>query len=167
MRLNLSKIIEMPGSSLPFSCELDTKRLITPSVIGFDYPPRAEGLIRNTAGALELGAVIDAATTCLCDRCSSEFKLKQDMPVSAHLAAELEDEENPDIFLLDGVWLDVSEVLETLFILNMEIKSLCREDCAGLCSTCGANLNDGDCDCRPETDPRLAVLGQLLDIEEK
>ena len=27
---------------------------------------------------------------------------------------------------------------------------------------CGKNLNEGACSCRPEIDPRLAVLGQLL-----
>lgn len=81
------------------------------------------------------------------------------------LAAELEDEENPDIFLLDGDWLDLDDVLETCFILDMETKCLCKEDCAGLCASCGANLNLGQCNCRGKIDPRFAVLEQLLDKE--
>ena len=39
---------------------------------------------------------------------------------------------------------------------------LCSEDCKGLCAVCGKNLNEGPCDCKPEPDPRLAVLAQLL-----
>ena len=82
------------------------------------------------------------------------------------LAADLSDEDNPEVFPLDGNWLDVSDVLETIFILSTEEKSLCKENCAGLCSQCGKNLNDGPCGCKKEIDPRLAVLGQLLDKKD-
>ena len=40
-----------------------------------------------------------------------------------------------------------------------------EEDCKGLCSTCGKNLNLGPCGCRKQIDPRFAVLEQLLDKE--
>ena len=48
-------------------------------------------------------------------------------------------------------------------MLNLDSKLLCREDCKGLCSRCGKNLNLGPCDCRKEPDPRLAALAQLLE----
>ena len=51
-------------------------------------------------------------------------------------------------------------------VLDMDTKSLCRPDCAGLCDTCGANLNLGPCSCRKQRDPRLAVLEQLLDKQD-
>ena len=54
-------------------------------------------------------------------------------------------------------------ILSTLFILDMDSKFLCREDCKGLCPKCGKNLNLGPCGCGKETDPRFAVLEQLLD----
>ena len=38
-----------------------------------------------------------------------------------------------------------------------------REDCKGLCPSCGKNLNLGPCACRKPVDPRFAVLEQLLD----
>ena len=39
---------------------------------------------------------------------------------------------------------------------------LCREDCAGLCPTCGANRNAGDCGCVVvETDPRWDALREV------
>ena len=79
------------------------------------------------------------------------------------IAADLSDEDNPEIFPLEGTWLDLSDLLETCFILSTETKFLCKEDCAGLCPICGKNLDDGPCGCKKEVDPRLAVLGQLLD----
>ena len=81
------------------------------------------------------------------------------------LAQELEDEENDDILLLDGTELDLDEAVSTAFILAMDTKNLCSDDCKGLCAKCGADLNLGPCGCGPDVDPRLAALAQLLDKE--
>ena len=122
-----------------------------------------EGFIVNNAGALTLRGTLSAAMRCVCDRCAAEFDREVSYPLDIPLASELQDEENPDYFLLEGDELDLEELLETVFILNMDTRFLCRDDCKGLCSRCGKNLNEGPCDCRTESDPRLAVLEQLLD----
>ena len=88
------------------------------------------------------------------------------MSLDIPLASELQDEENPDYYLLEGDELDLDDVLESSFILNTDTLFLCREDCKGLCPRCGADLNDGPCGCKPEKDPRLAVLEQLLDDKD-
>lgn len=167
MRVNLCEIIDMPGKSLPFFCELDTERLVSPAIIEFVTIPVAEGLITNTAGILALTGGITCRLKCECDRCGTEFTYELALPLDVRLAANLEDEDNPDIFLLDGDWLDLSDVLETCFILGTETKFLCREDCAGLCDRCGKNLNEGPCSCGKQIDPRLAVLQQLLDKKDE
>jgi uncharacterized protein len=42
------------------------------------------------------------------------------------------------------------------------MKPLCEENCAGLCPSCGSNLNDGPCDCKHEAiDPRWEGLQGL------
>ena len=167
MRLNLCEIIDMPGATMPFSCELSEERLSNPSISRFITPPKAEGQITNTAGVLTLTGNITCRMECICDRCGQAFELDASRPVRAELAAELVDEENPDIFLLDGNYLELDDVLETCFILSLDSKFLCREDCKGLCDRCGKNLNDGPCGCGKEVDPRLAVLQQLLDKKDK
>ena len=48
----------------------------------------------------------------------------------------------------------------------MDIKNLCSDDCKGLCFKCGVDLNVEPCRCKPEVDPRLAALAQLLDNED-
>ena len=166
MRINLCDIIEMPGKSLPYSCELETERLMCPSIKTFLAPPVGSGEIVNTAGALTLHGTLVSDAIFLCDRCGGEYERHMELPVIAKLAVDESDEDDPEAFPIDGDWLDVSDVLETCFILETEQKSLCSEDCKGLCSTCGKNLNDGPCDCKKETDPRLAVLAQLLDKKE-
>jgi len=167
MRVNLCEIIDIPGSSFPFFCELDTERIACPAIVKFITEPVAEGLIKNSAGALSLTGGITCRMRCACDRCGTEFTRELSLPLDVGLAAKLEDEDNPDIFLLDGDWLDLSDLLETCFILGTETKFLCREDCAGLCDRCGKNLNEGPCGCGKEIDPRLAVLQQLLDKKDE
>lgn len=163
MRINLCEIIEMPGKSLPFSLELDTERLSMPSVLRFLSPPKASGLIINTAGAMSLEGEISAELILSCDRCAREYEKKLSIPVFAKLSESAEEGDDPELFPIEDNHLDLTDLLETSFILSMEQKSLCDENCAGLCERCGKNLNDGPCGCKKEIDPRLAVLGQLLD----
>ncbi len=161
--MNLHELLLNPGSQLPFRCELSTDRLDFPAVLSYTAAPVGEGFIVNNAGALTLRGTLSAAMRCVCDRCAAEFDREVSYPLDIPLASELQDEENPDYFLLEGDELDLEELLETVFILNMDTRFLCRDDCKGLCSRCGKNLNEGPCDCRTESDPRLAVLEQLLD----
>lgn len=166
MWLDLSKIIEIPGAEVPFETELNAENLTFPSLAGFASAPRAHGRVINSAGVLTLRGELDADMRCLCDRCGKEFPRSKHMDLAIPLAADLEDKDDPDVYPVEGDGIDVTRVLETVFILNMETKSLCREDCKGLCPICGKDLNEGDHDCTKPVDPRLAVLGQLLDIEK-
>ena len=164
MLLGLSKIIETPDSELPFRTELDLHDLQFGGSCPVQEPVRAEGSVRNVAGVLVLQATVSTTLHATCDRCAAEFQREVSYPVEAVLTRELEDENAADewTFLLDNDSADLDEILTTAFVLNMDSKLLCRPDCKGLCCRCGKNLNDGPCGCRPETDPRLAVLGQLL-----
>ena len=162
MRLDLREIIPNPGSQLPFSCEMETEGLDFPSVRAYKDKPLAVGRVYNEAGVLHLEGTLTARMICVCDRCGAEFESEKVTDLDAVLVEE-ESEEHPELFVLDGSELDLDEVLSTCFILDMETKFLCREDCKGLCSSCGKNLNEGPCGCRKKTDPRFAVLEQLLD----
>lgn len=162
MRLDLREIMVVPGASLPFERELETERLDFPAVKAYRTSPRAQGRVYNEAGVLHLEGTLTAELTCVCDRCGAEFDSTKVTELDAVIVEE-ENEEYPEYFVLEGSELDLDELLSTCLILDMETKFLCREDCKGLCSSCGRNLNLGPCGCRKQTDPRFAVLEQLLD----
>ena len=164
MLLRLSKIIETPDSVLPFETTLDLRDLQFGGSCPVQEPVSAKGAVRNTAGVLLLDAELTTVLHGVCDRCAAEFEREVSYPVHCVLTTELENEDEADewTFLLQDDTADLDEILTTAFVLNMDSKLLCKPDCKGLCFRCGKNLNEGDCDCRPETDPRLAVLGQLL-----
>ena len=157
--------MNIPGKRIPFSYDLDLSSLVFDCVEEIKSPSHVSGEVRNTAGILELNGIAQIDMRCVCARCLKEFAKHIDMQMNVTLAEELQDEDNPDIFLLEGDYIDVDEVVYDSFVLSMDQKLLCREDCKGLCERCGKNLNDGPCDCRAEIDPRLAVLGQFLEKE--
>lgn len=58
--------------------------------------------------------------------------------------------------------LDVSAWARDAVAEALPMSVLCREECAGLCPRCGADLNEGPCDCTDdEMDPRWAALEEL------
>lgn len=74
---------------------------------------------------------------------------------------ELEEDDLTTAFY-DNEEIDLGHLLREQFYLSLPMKPLCRDDCRGLCSVCGTNLNRGDCSCAREwEDPRLAVLKTL------
>ncbi len=59
--------------------------------------------------------------------------------------------------------LDLSEIMRQALLLALPLTPLCQEDCAGLCPTCGVNLNFEQCTCESAAiDPRWAALGDLF-----
>jgi uncharacterized protein len=55
--------------------------------------------------------------------------------------------------------IDLGQLMREQFYLSLPMKPLCREECLGLCPSCGANRNHTRCDCSPQwEDPRLAAL---------
>lgn len=162
MQLNLQEIINTPGASKRFSFEPDFSGLEFTSVQAFSAPVSMVGTVRNTAGLLTLSAVLETTLQCQCDRCGATFLKEVHIPAELTLAADPEDEENPDLWPLESDCLNLDEIALNVFVLNLDTRFLCREDCKGLCPRCGKNLNEGPCSCGKEVDPRLAVLEQLL-----
>lgn len=64
-------------------------------------------------------------------------------------------------YVLSDTALDLDPMARDLIGLEIPLDSLCRPDCAGLCPRCGADLNEGPCDCPEEIDPRWSQLDEL------
>ncbi len=164
MLLGLSKIIDCPGESVPFSVSIDLSDLRYGESYPVTEPVCASGTVRNTAGVLLMTGSLHTTIHGVCDRCANEFERNVEFPIDVVLVTELINEENEDewVFPLEGDSANLEDIVRTVFVLNLDSKLLCKEDCKGLCCRCGKNLNEGPCGCQKEVDPRFAALQQLL-----
>jgi uncharacterized protein len=71
-------------------------------------------------------------------------------------------EAETEIGFYSGEGMELEDSLREQVLLDVPIKALCRYDCKGLCSVCGANRNLQPCDCgQNKPDPRWSALGDL------
>lgn len=177
MRIQLDRIRE---EAFEWSEELE----IAPERLGQDEvvslgPVTWKGRVEALDEAFLMRAHLDYDQGLCCDRClgtagervdtSVELMIFPRSPEPLPEEQELDDDD-VSVLYLDGEELDVEPILLEQMQLNVPMKPLCRSDCAGLCAQCGADLNDGACDCdTAEVDPRWAGLAQLIqtDAESK
>ena len=163
MILDVKRIINTPGGRIPFEFSEDFSDVDFGGVCPAVRPVLVVGQVRNIAGMLRLQMELTTTLSSVCDRCGMPFDQEFRQSYECMLAEELEDEENDEILLLENDMVDLSELARETLILNMPTKTLCREDCRGLCSGCGVNLNFESCRCKKEIDPRLKSLAKLLE----
>ncbi|HUF53984.1 MAG TPA: DUF177 domain-containing protein [Dehalococcoidia bacterium] len=111
-----------------------------------------------------------------CSRCAAEVQAPMDIEFEEEYVPTVDPEtgtrvyvsEEDEAFRIDPqFWLDLREGLRQYILLNEPAKPLCREDCAGLCPNCGADLNQSPCQCQPTGDERWSVLtGLKNEIDE-
>lgn len=152
---------------MPFSFSMDLSQLEWNGSRPAPEPVQVSGTVDNEAGALTLRCKMSAVLRLNCDRCLKPFSREKQISYETLLAPELEREDSDDIVLLeDGCVLDAGELLREVFLLSLDTRYLCSEDCKGLCPGCGADLNVEPCRCQKQVDPRLAPLAKFLAPED-
>ena len=168
MKLDLKDIILVPGAVLPFEFQMDLSHLEFGGETPIKEPVEVTGQVRNMAGALVLSAQARTTLSLVCDRCTKPFRREKTIEYETLLADHLEQEEAAeDIVLLEGDSLDVGALMADTFVLEMDTKNLCTQDCKGLCAGCGADLNVEPCRCEKQVDPRLAGLAKFFDQHDE
>lgn len=109
----------------------------------------------------------EVVLTVPCGRCLTPvevvfpIRIEREADMKLTEAEQLEALDECD-YIQDTV-LDVEKLLYNEILVSWPIRVLCKEDCKGICSRCGANLNFGTCDCdTAELDPRMAVISDIF-----
>lgn len=142
-----------------------------PDVVGFGEV-ETKGRITRLQAGFHLRATLAYRQTLRCVRCLAAVEQPRTGTVELLVLVGPE-EDHPQDLELTGDDLGVVRLAEPrlttrrLWIehiqLEIPMRPLCREDCAGLCSECGADLNAGPCACPPAADPRWTALAALRD----
>lgn len=130
---------------------------------GIKEPASVKGRVENRAGVVTLTADVALHYETACDRCLAPISRSFQARFTHVLVDKLQDEDNDDFILVEDMHFDLDALLREDILLELPTKELCKPDCKGLCPNCFVNLNEQRCTCKKPTDPRWAVLQELLD----
>lgn len=166
MRLDLLSVLQSDGAELPFCFEQDLSALEICGQTPFPHAARVEGRVVKSCrrgGALELSMEVTVRCQSVCDRCGLPVSRLLHAPFSAFISEHAGDLDSEDTVFMDGHELDLEPLAVSAAVLEYPAKLLCREDCRGLCHRCGADLNEGGCECgKNARDSGRATLGDLF-----
>jgi uncharacterized protein len=149
--------------------------------LGYHYDLQVEPVdLAFTASPVTRGHLLeggfDYRASAPCARCLKPVPLSGHARFSleyrpANTAPEEEDVdasgEEPEVVYHDEETLQLEDLVSQQMYLEVPEKLLCKEDCRGLCPSCGADLNEGLCGCPPAADPRWSGLTPLSPPEKE
>lgn len=170
MTINISEILSAPSVSRTYTVcpgfeRLKLKRQSYPVSHKEDFLLQVE---KREDGSLTVAGETEIRILMPCDRCLDEVEMTFPVHIDRKIppASSEDTDEAPDkdeLSFLDGCMLDVDKLVCDEVVVALPSKVLCREDCKGLCSTCGANLNHETCSCGHETsDLRMAAIQDIF-----
>ncbi|MBI5639640.1 MAG: DUF177 domain-containing protein [Nitrospirae bacterium] len=161
-------IADIPDEGL----DLDFEEKITNEDLSLSSPVSARLELDKRDKEICITGRLSAEIGLECSRCLRLFTRNLDIPVNVvyhpidEISAErheLKDDEM-DMGFYRGEELDLRELLREQILLNKQMKSLCDENCRGICPKCGTDLNTGSCECTSrEPDPRFEILKNFID----
>ena len=166
MQFNVSQLLkEPPGTERRYSFQEEERRFeeLAADVHG------AVRLMRGDQGILVM-AEIETAVGCVCSRCLNRFVEPVSLQITEEFLPTLDVTSGARLspaddgsFTIDAQHiLDLGDAVRQYAVLAAPMKPLCAADCAGLCPTCGANFNQGQCGCpTTQADSRWAKLEGL------
>jgi len=128
-------------------------------------PLRVTGRLSSAGGGrLYWHGKVEGDVTIPCRRCLADASVHvQDESHVIFAEAGSEEAEDPDVYVLDerSNQLDLRPVVREQWLLNVPSYAVCRDECKGICPTCGKDLNEGPCDCSGERDRRWDALRKV------
>lgn len=166
---------ELERHKLEFDARYDPGQIDLPDNWTSAEPLRIEGsaelLHREGVRTIRVRGKLEARLQNKCSRCLEPLSLALSGPVDLYFypADTLEggvetaiSADEVDIGFYEGSGLRLSDAVQEQISLWLPMRSLCRDDCRGLCPVCGVNRNREECSCREEaTDPRWEALRSL------
>lgn len=170
MRISLSEFMNNKSVNSTFAADIE---MDTFSYMGDEYSfeskqPVEVSLSNNTDKSIRFTAHINAVLSVPCSRCLDSVSVPYDIEIddclvinedgTAHLA-----DDDELLSYVNGYELDTDALVSEELMIGFPMKVLCDEECKGICTVCGANLNRGECGCdRTVLDPRMSIIRDLF-----
>jgi len=120
--------------------------------------PVADVVLEAVLGGVSVTGTVQAPWVGACRRCLVTASGTLRLAVRELYTDEGDGEETYPLF---GDEVDLEQLVRDAVLLELPPAPLCRDDCQGLCPTCGANRNEEPCGCEAPRDPRWGALDVL------
>jgi len=166
--IDVRPILEEVGAMIDVTDALDLGELrVGAEAFDLRAPAPYSVTITNAGGGIVAHGRIHADVTATCSRCLCEFDDAIEGEVVGFYVRpgdERDGEEEAETVDADGC-IDIGPALVAALVIEAPFAPLHSEECAGLCVNCGADLNEGACDCPsgPDDSHPLAELKALLE----
>jgi uncharacterized protein len=163
LRLSVAEILGRPGTYRDVEVRRPVQGVGTALARLGDRGIEGELRIESVIEGVLVTGRVQGLGVLQCARCLKEFEMEVTLRVCELYAGpghEATDDE--DVYQVDGMEIDLEPMVRDAVTLALPLNPLCRQDCKGLCATCGTDLNLGSCDCKEDDfDPRWAALSDL------
>lgn len=158
---SISRLVKEPSKPLRFDCSGTISDIvITSNRIDDDEEIRIHGRVEAVHEGLLVSGVVETVWSGQCVRCLEVATGALVVPVRELFEHDADDESGS--YGYDGEMVDLTSLANDAVVLELPQLPLCSEECLGLCSECGTNLNLGECGCdRTPLDPRWAALKEF------
>jgi len=122
-------------------------------------------LTNKAKGEVLLQGEISLVCEIPCGRCLKPVRISLELKLEEHLKESMigAPEAADEMSFVTGYELDTDALVGNEILINWPMKVLCHEDCKGICTVCGKDLNDGECGCDTFVpDPRMAVIKDIF-----
>lgn len=144
LRINVTELLNNLGKELKLTKEKEFSPIQTSfREINFAKPLKFNLTLRNIGYGLLTKGEISSELKLTCSRCLEDFVTPFQVEVEEVFRPEEE------VLKIVSGTIDLGPLTEQTFVLNLPLKTLCRDNCLGLCPRCGKNLNKGKCNCSP------------------
>ncbi len=164
MLLDLKPLFAGNKEFIPIDFSMNLEEVDFYGVCPLKKPVLIKGRIVSRAGIVEAQLTYEVCYEAACDRCGEDTEERYSFDITRTIVTRLENEDTDEMTVVPDMKLDLEEFCYADIIMSLPTKHLCKEDCLGLCPSCGTNLNLGRCDCKTdeETVGGLSALAELL-----
>jgi uncharacterized protein len=163
----VTDLLDRPGESRQVDLVLPVPEGFEHPLAAFHDPLRLHGVIESVVDGLLVRATLETTVEVACSRCLEPVTdaVRTDVIELFHDPARLDPDELAEVdegYAIAEGTIDLDALLRDSLAPALPAQPRCRDDCAGLCPSCGVNRNENTCGCRDEhDDPRWAALRGL------
>jgi len=163
--IRIADLLNRPGASRRLDVSLDTPEGLVLDMATVAGPIRLQGVIESVVDGLLVRATLSAPLNLSCARCLKPLETTVSTDVTELFSDPARADDPADVdegYEIRETEIDLDTLVRDALVPAVPYRPLCDEACAGLCPTCGVDLNEADCDCVEDTaDPRWAALEGL------